>query len=242
MIIAAVYYLILFAWTHHLRLPAWMNIWRTRKWWGEVVRILLGLLFVIIIYRRTWIDALGKYFSGRFNLIGWSLATLAALVLLLSIFSIDVSSGDPLNLRAGRTGSGLKDKLIITIRFIITAVFVMALGIGALAFYVGLLYSKLPQSLGGVRPRCAYLDVQKSGVSKTTLKEILPIENATRPEPVSQPANSSLATGTLITEPEITKSDRVDVLLSGSDYVLIRAHGQIYEIKKEVIHAVQSCD
>ena len=94
-----------------------------------------------------------------------------------------------------------------------------------------------------MRPRCANLDVAKNGVSKVTLKAILPPEGSapqTNPTPTVTDANTP--TGTIPAESEIVRSDKIDVLFSGSDYLLIRAHNEVYEIKREVIHAVRSCD
>ena len=48
--------------------------------------------------------------------------------------------------------------------------------------------------------------------------------------------------GPVIFEIPLEQSDKIDVLFSGSDYLLIRAHNEVYEIKREVIHAVRSCD
>jgi hypothetical protein len=239
-IIFLLFHSIKFCWTHDLHLPQWLNILKTRKWWGDIIRAVLPIAF-ILLKLLPGTGNLGKYFTERISLIGGIFASVAGLLFLFAIFSIDVGSNDPLKVRAGRTGTNWKDKFVVGMRILIAVVFLFVMGTAALGFYVALIYSKLPQSLGGVRPRCAYLDLEKSGVSNETLEAILPPGHfvITTSNVPSDPANRNSPSSS---PPDITRSDRVEVLFSGSDYSLIRVRGNVFEIKKDVIHAVQSCD
>jgi hypothetical protein len=92
-----------------------------------------------------------------------------------------------------------------------------------LTFYLETVYPKIPQEFGGVRPRCAYLDVVKSQVSNETLQGIAP------PDAL----NSSQA---------VVRSLKVDVLYSGSSLILVRSQKRVYEIAKGVIQTTSPCD
>lgn len=100
------------------------------------------------------------------------------------------------------------------------------------AMYVFVLYPAIPQEFGGVRPRCAYIDVAKDQLSVATQKEILP--------------NAAESDGT------VAQSYRMTVYFSGSEFMLARRDlgeppaGQpkpkLFELRKEVIKAVHWCD
>ena len=233
-----VYRLIRFSWARQAKIPWWLNIWETRKWWKNIVALLPGVVAVgsAILGKGS----AAKYFAGRGTLIGGIVASIAGLLVILAIFSIDFSSPDPLKLRAAATETKWKQRILVGVRLLI----IVAAGVVALYFYIGLIYSKLPQSLGGVRPRCAHLDVQETGVSKDTLRAILPPDVALPTEAHRTPplTNANTTTVTATAEREIIRSDKLEVLFSGGDYLLIRSHGEIFEIKRDVIHSVRSCD
>lgn len=117
------------------------------------------------------------------------------------------------------------------VTFICVAAFLSSFAV----IYVLVLYPAVPQEFGGVRPRCAFIDVAKDQVSGATRKEILPY-----------PAES---TG------NVAQSYRMTVYFSGSDFMLARrAPGEppagqpeppkskLFELRKEVIKAVHWCD
>jgi hypothetical protein len=222
--------LIRFSWKKNPHFPPWLNIWKG-KWWKTLLQLVFPIAVGVLNAKRT--DLIGRYFTGHRNLIGGILAGIVGVFVILALFSFDPSSDRP-KLGSPPHGPPKKELRALT-RFVILSLVITVLGIGALYFWVGLLYSKLPQPLGGVRPRCAYLDIENDGLSKDTLRAILPLANPT-PSPTPSPP------ATPPTAPNIVRSEKVDVLFSGSDYILIRVGSGVYEIKRDVIHAVRSCD
>jgi len=218
------------SWNKNPHLPSWLNIWKG-KWWKTILQLLFPVAVSVVNSKPT--TFVGRYFTGHRNLIGGILAGIVVVFVILALFSFDPSSDAP-KLEADQNGTS-KKRVRALARFAILSLVITVSGAGALYFCVGLLYSKLPQPLGGVRPRCAYLDVDNDGLSKNTLRAILPAAN-----PTPFPTPSPPATPT--TAPNIVRSEKVDVLFSGSDYILIRVGSGVYEIKRDVIHAVRSCD
>jgi hypothetical protein len=92
-----------------------------------------------------------------------------------------------------------------------------------LTFYVQKVYPTFPQEFGGVRPRCASLDVVKAQVSHETLQDIVSTEAIKSTQPV-------------------VRSLKVEILYSGSSVVLVRSQGRVYEIAKNVIQTINACD
>ena len=92
-----------------------------------------------------------------------------------------------------------------------------------LTFYMSRMYPKLPQEFGGVRPRCASLDIVKSQVSNETLQGIA-------------------STDAIMSSQPVVRSLKVDVLYSGGNVILVRSKGRVYEIAKSVIQATNECD
>jgi len=102
--------------------------------------------------------------------------------------------------------------------------------IGGILLYIFILYPIIPQELGGIRPRCAELDLIKEQLSNETIEALLPKE--------SMKSNSL-----------VVRSIPVDVFFSGGDFMLVKQrtqkqHGNLrtYEVKKEVVQAVSWCD
>lgn len=91
-------------------------------------------------------------------------------------------------------------------------------------------YRKLPQAFGGLRPRCVYLDVKKEEISNETLEDIFPVD-------------------AIRSSSEVVRSIKVDVFFSGGDFMRIRPHVEkqegarlrVYEIRKNIVQAVVSC-
>jgi hypothetical protein len=91
-------------------------------------------------------------------------------------------------------------------------------------------YPKVPQALGGVKPRCAQLDLVEKDISTDTIKAVAPGAQTEKTSPAPEAGDI------------IVRSDQVFILFSGSDYVLIKnAQGRVYELKKDVVHAVTAC-
>lgn len=217
-------------WSDEKPLLARWGIGSTLTWWGNFFKLLPSIFVVAsVVLSQT---GLTKYLAGRGTLVLGVLAGVAGLLVIVAVFSIDFGE-DLKKLKPGSRETNWTQKIFLGLQFLI----ILAAGGFVLFIYIPFFYSKLPQSLGGVRPRCAYLDVQKNGVSKTTLNAILPLDAAPPATPMSSAAGVTIAA-----EPEITRSAKVEVLFSGSDYILIRVNKEVYEIKKDVIHAAQSCD
>jgi len=101
------------------------------------------------------------------------------------------------------------------------------------------LYQRLPQELGGPQPRCAYVDLVRDETAPSTLAALAPPGSA-----------DSVTTGS-----KVIRSSRLDVYFSSGDYLLVRApkppaasksgvsdkDEPLYELRKEVIRAVQWC-
>ena len=122
-------------------------------------------------------------------------------------------------------------------------------GVGLIAAWMILLYPIVPQALGGVRPRCAQLDLARKDVSAVTLAAVVSATPSPTPTPTVTPSPATGAAAEQKASPanevSVVRTDEVKVLFSGSDYMLIKAQdGRIYEIKKDVVQAVavKSCD
>jgi hypothetical protein len=99
---------------------------------------------------------------------------------------------------------------------------------GILYFYLEI-YPVLPQELGGVKPKCAFLDIEKNKLSSETLDAIIPTSLTTQDGP-------------------IVRSVKVDVYYSGGGALLIKPnHTQqersstTYEIQKSAIQVITWC-
>jgi hypothetical protein len=96
-----------------------------------------------------------------------------------------------------------------------------------LFFYVFWIYPTLPQEFGGMRPRCAYIDIEISKISDKTLKEVF-IDSV------------------IVNNPNVIRSERVDVLYVGSEVIIIKPQSSItqtvYEIRKENISSIVWCE
>lgn len=108
--------------------------------------------------------------------------------------------------------------------FVLTGVCVVGLG-----FYTFAIYPQLPQALGGLRPRCVYLDIKKAEMSNEILKDIFPVD-------------------AIKSSSEVVRSVKVDIFFSGGEFMRIRPHVEkqgvtprVYKIRKGIVQAVVSC-
>lgn len=90
--------------------------------------------------------------------------------------------------------------------------------------YIGYAYPSLPQELGGMKPRCAYLDIKNGQLSHETLTQILPSK--------SQESNET-----------VVRSVSVQVLFAKSDAILLKpledsTTKSVYEIRKNAIQVL----
>jgi hypothetical protein len=124
------------------------------------------------------------------------------------------------------------------VKWVATAL-LSAVGVACIIAW-GWYYPSLPQALGGFRPRCAQLDLARKDVSAATLAAVAPA----LPQPAAIPSPEAGAAEQKPPPEGVVRTDKVDVLFSGSDYMLIRASGKVYEIKKDVVHAIVivACD
>ena len=97
-------------------------------------------------------------------------------------------------------------------------------GIG---LYSERLHPVLPQELGGGRPRCAVLDIERSQLSEAMMKVML--------------------TGPALDAVQIQQSVAVDVFYDGKDFLLIKPRSDnqprttTYEIKKDSVRGITWC-
>jgi hypothetical protein len=94
--------------------------------------------------------------------------------------------------------------------------------------YIFSIYPNIPQEFGGVRPRCAYMDITRNQISDSMQKEILP-----------EAALKSTET--------VARSVRLKSFFADKEIMLVRPdgvdkHAAVIEIRKSVIQAVSWCD
>jgi hypothetical protein len=92
----------------------------------------------------------------------------------------------------------------------------------ALLFYIFIVYPYFPVAVGGLQPRCAYLDLSKDQLSAPTLDSLLPGDQAKAPDKVG-------------------RSTKLDILFYGTDRVIVRlpraGPDQTFELKADVVRA-----
>lgn len=95
-------------------------------------------------------------------------------------------------------------------------------------------YSRLPQELGGPKPRCAYIDLLKDEITPTSLIDLAPNHQA----------------GILKSEQtRVIRSSKLNVYFAGTGYLLVRNIGDpssqedapLYELRSDIIRVVQWC-
>jgi hypothetical protein len=90
-----------------------------------------------------------------------------------------------------------------------------------------LVFLSSPLELGGARPSCSYLDVDRAKMAKELREELLPV--------------------TAQSESGVSRSLKLDVLFSGGSSVMVQLHEpraprRIYELSSQVILARSPCD
>ena len=106
---------------------------------------------------------------------------------------------------------------------------IVILGIVVIYLYAIVAYPTFPQEFGGVRPRCAFIDVLPSQVSNETLAALLP-------------------SGTTNTITHVIRSEKVNVFYYTKDFMLLapysmppKPHSEVYELGMNVIQSVTWC-
>lgn len=94
--------------------------------------------------------------------------------------------------------------------------------------YLFVIYPNIPQEFGGVRPRCAYLDITRNQISEPMQKELFP-EDALK-------SNESVA-----------RSVKLQNYFADKEIMLVRPYDadrkrSVLEIRKSVVQAVTWCD
>ena len=102
-----------------------------------------------------------------------------------------------------------------------------------LVLYLFYIYPNIPQEFGGVRPRCAYVDITRNQISDSMQKGIFP---------EAPPRALDLAARDLV-----TRSVRLNTYFADKEIMLVRPdgadrHSPVIEIKKSVVQAVTWCD
>jgi hypothetical protein len=97
------------------------------------------------------------------------------------------------------------------------------LAYGAAVFYLVIVYPNVPQELGGVKPRCGYLDVARADASPSLAQELL----AGR------------------TQSLIVRSRKLSIFFSSGDAYIVRAQNlegaHTYEVRKDIVKSVSDC-
>ncbi len=104
---------------------------------------------------------------------------------------------------------------------------ILLCGIGI--FFTFFAFLAMPQQLGGVHPRCAYLDIDTGMTSPEVYKEIIP------PKEGSQAGQ---------TGGKVERSVKLDVLFSGGDTILVRktTDKMVYEISRKIVQTTIWCN
>jgi hypothetical protein len=105
----------------------------------------------------------------------------------------------------------------------------LLLGIYGVIFYVFVFYPIIPQELGGIRPRCAYLDVVTDQLSSDVSQVLIPNMQASHFH--------------------VSHSIQVDVLYSNNEFLLVKPamhqsstqESMIYEIRRDILQAISWC-
>jgi hypothetical protein len=191
---------VLVAW---LRLPAWSRD-RLHSWRPEIAAALASLGAVLF--------AAGIFGAAIF---GWT-GLLDRFPLLAVVVYATFGVGVVL-LGLAREESWLF-RLLWYVYAPIAIAFLVAL---AFAFYAEGIYPRLPQSLGGGRPRCAQLDLDAGSLSRETLAELAP----------------GAATG------GIRRTPRLDIVFAQGDTLFVRRpeDDHVVELRGGSIRAVAGC-
>jgi hypothetical protein len=198
---------------------------RKLRWVGSLILMSVFLPTMIIIMRK---QAQGiTITSDKFVL--YALPLEAVLMYLVLLFYVAIRPSKELSKKyQQQMDLGVKaNKYMVAILFCLYS----------LLLYINL-SAHIPQELGGPRPRCAYVDLVRDDIAPSTLS-VLVVKDYIEIPPVSQP--------------KVVRSVKLSVYFSNSDYLLVRAaslvdtqdtnleRAPLYELRKEVIRAVQWC-
>jgi hypothetical protein len=106
-----------------------------------------------------------------------------------------------------------------------TVVFVgAAFAVGAIPFLVKVVYPNVPQEIGGVKPRCGYVEISRTDASSSLARELF--------------ASNQIEGG-------IVRSRKLSIFFSGGDSHVVRARhlrgAHTYELRKEIVKSVSDC-
>jgi hypothetical protein len=111
-------------------------------------------------------------------------------------------------------------------------------GLVLVVLYLNNIYYRIPQSLGGARPRCAEIDFSAREVSPETRKVLFTGAQVLLVPQKVLPAVASLSEGVIRSKP-------LKVLFVGSDILIVRVAGSsevILEMDRKVIKSIRWCD
>jgi hypothetical protein len=196
--------------------------------WGRVLLgVLLVSLVVMVVGGTTWFRALvggpAPLVVGAAEFVIVAFSLVSGIVLALS-----VAVARP-GMRTRSSGwSRWARRLSVVWGYLV----LVPLPLLAFLLYALYLYPNLPQELGGVRPRCARMDIETQKVSREVQQALLEFAGGA-PAPV------------------VLQSRPLDVLFSGGDFWLVQpAHAPsgaegapppVYEIRKGAVSAVLWC-
>jgi hypothetical protein len=188
-------------------IKSWRN--RLRKWFEQnpgswsrlVVRVVLGAFLVVTAYAIIF-----QYEPYRYWLI----------LGLPSFLFVDFILGQ-------------QDKATQILTSFYTYLIPLLIGVGGIILYVFAIYPFIPQELGGIRPRCAHLDVVAGQLSDEVSQVLLPV----------MPTSAS----------QVVQSTQVNVLFSSGDFLLVRPiaaqpgmrERRIFEIRRSALQAITWC-
>ncbi|MBI3448188.1 MAG: hypothetical protein HY049_04625 [Acidobacteria bacterium] len=95
--------------------------------------------------------------------------------------------------------------------------------LAGVVYFIGSIYPQLPQELGGVRPRCVYLDLD---TAKLSLASLPPLVGA----------------GQLQASGPVARSVALELLYSSRDILVVRTAGRVYELDRGAVHTIASCE
>lgn len=95
---------------------------------------------------------------------------------------------------------------------------------GAIPFLVKVVYPNVPQEIGGVKPRCGYVEMARADASPSLARELF----------VSNQSGSTIA-----------RSRKLLIFFSGGDAYIVRARNlrgaHTYELRKQIVKSVSGC-
>ena len=207
-ILVAVYYLVVHADKLRKRYSEWFikdnNTRLKKRLFTAINSCFWGALVAVVILAR---------FSDKYPCLD------PVVVIFMSIFIVCVLIMPSLGSRS------LIDRFLSWYQNFVVILFIVLFGFVGILAYSEIVYPKIPQEFGGVRPNYAYLDIVLDQTSTETLQAIIPYDI---------PNTNGI----------VVRSNLVDVYFVGSDTLLVKAHGQAgrntptYKLQRDIIQAV----